>query len=319
MLTIAPAADPAAIELRERIELATHYGLFRPGQVFTDAMAGGGRGPAMTVIPHGAFRMGAGPDDAAARPEERPTRPIRFNLGLAVSRREITVGEFRRFVQATGYRARSTRRGFSTAYDERSGNLVRRGNVDWSSDYAGRPAADDAPVVHVSAKDAAAYAEWLSEQTGERYRLPSEAEFEYAVRAGEAGPFPWGDRPPPPRTGNFTGALDRSPTGRRWRNAFEGYSDEAWGPAPVGSYLPNRFGLHDLVGNVSEWVADCWHDNYRRAPRDAEAWVNPGCRTRVVRGGSWASSPQQTRSAWRQGSDADTTNARIGFRVVREI
>ncbi|MGO4781199.1 formylglycine-generating enzyme family protein, partial [Lysobacter sp. 2RAB21] len=79
------------------------------------------------------------------------------------------------------------------------------------------------------------------------------------------------------------------------------------------------FGLHDMGGNVSEWVADCWHDNYRRAPRDGAAWFNPGCRTRVFRGGSWSSSPAQTRAAWRQGTSADTTNGRLGFRVVRDI
>ena len=87
----------------------------------------------------------------------------------------------------------------------------------------------------------------------------------------------------------------------------------------MGKYSANAYGLHDLAGNVSEWVADCWHDTYRRAPDDGEAWVNPGCRTAVVRGGSWASSPAQTRSAWRLGSDRNTTNARVGFRVVRDI
>ncbi|HEY4554832.1 MAG TPA: formylglycine-generating enzyme family protein, partial [Lysobacter sp.] len=320
LLRIAPAADPAAVELRERIDLAVHYGLFRPGQVFTDALVQGvGRGPQMVVVPHGAFRMGAGPDDRAGSDAERPTRNVRFERGFAMSRYEVTVGEFRRFVNASGHRPRSTRRGYSIAYDERAGNLVRRSGADWSTDYAGAPADDRLPVVHVSARDAAAYAQWLSEQTGQRYRLPSEAEFEYALRAGESGIYPWGDGTPPPGSGNYTGALDESPSGRRWRNAFPGYGDNAWGPAPVGRYAPNRFGLHDMAGNVAEWVADCWHDTYRRAPQGGEAWVNPGCRSRVVRGGSWASSPAQTRSAWRQSSDADNTNARIGFRVVREI
>lgn len=319
LLRIAPAGHPAARELRERIDLAAHYGLFRPRQVFTDAMRSGGRGPQMVVIPHGAFRMGAGENESAAGDAERPARNIRFARGLAMSRTEITVGEFRRFVEATGYRTRAARRGYSTVYDERSGNLVRRGGADWRADYAGRPAADDLPVVHVSAKDATAYAEWLSEQTGQRYRLPSEAEFEYALRAGSAGPYPWGAGAPPAGAGNFTGARDASPSGRRWRNAFPDYGDGSWGPAPVGRYQANAFGVHDLAGNVSEWVADCWHDSYRRAPRDGVAWVNPGCRTRVVRGGSWASSPVQTRSAWRAGQDADFTGARIGFRVVRDI
>ncbi|WP_206861613.1 formylglycine-generating enzyme family protein [Lysobacter changpingensis] len=317
MLRIAPAGDPATRELRERIDLATHYGLFRPGQVFTDAMQGGGRGPQMVVIPHGAFRMGS--EENEGQESERPARNIRFERGLAMSRTEITVGEFRRFMQATKHRARASRRGYSTAYDERSGNLVRRGNVDWQSDYVGQPARDDMPVLHVSAKDALAYAEWLSAQTGERYRLPSEAEFEYALRAGNRGRYPWGEGPPPLRIGNFTGGADVSPSGRRWRNAFPGYGDGAWGPAPVGTYQPNAWGLHDMVGNVSEWVADCWHDSFRRAPRGGEAWLNPGCRSRVVRGGSWTSAPEEMRSAWRQGSDANNTTARIGFRVVRDI
>ncbi|WP_432277856.1 SUMF1/EgtB/PvdO family nonheme iron enzyme [Lysobacter stagni] len=317
LLRIAPTGDPATAELRERIDLATHYGLFRPGQVFTDAMQSGGRGPQLVVIPHGAFRMGSEENEGAE--SERPARNIRFERGLAMSRTEITVGEFRRFMQATKHRARATRRGYSTAYDERSGNLVRRGGVDWQSDYAGQPARDDLPVVHVSAKDAQAYTEWLSTQTGQRYRLASEAEFEYALRAGGRGRYPWGDGAPPARAGNFTGARDVSPSGRRWRNAFAGYGDGAWGPAPVGSFLPNAFGIHDLSGNVSEWVADCWHDTFRRAPRDGAAWLNPGCRSKVVRGGSWASSPEHTRSAWRQSNDANATSARVGFRVVREI
>lgn len=319
MLRIAPAGDPAARELRERIDLATHYGLFRPGQAFTDAMQGGGRGPQLVVIPHGAFRMGAPEGEIDSSDAERPLRNIRFERGLAMSRTEITVGEFRRFMAASKHRARATRRGYSNAYDERSGNFVRRGNVDWQSDYAGNRASDDMPVVHVSAKDAIAYAEWLSAQTGQRYRLPSEAEFEYALRAGNARRYQWGDGTPPVRTGNFTGAVDVSPSGRRWNNAFAGYGDGAWGPAPVGSYRANAFGVHDLAGNVSEWVADCWHDTYRRAPRDGAAWLNPGCRSRVVRGGSWASSPAETRSAWRQGNDGNVTSGRIGFRVVREI
>ena len=236
-----------------------------------------------------------------------------------MSRTEVTVAEFRRFIQATGYRTRAARRGHSTVYDERSGNLVRRSNVDWSSNYTGAPAGDDEPVLHVSAKDAQAYTEWLSQQSGQRYRLPSEAEFEYALRAGSDGRFAWTTSVPPASAGNVTGAKDRSPSGRNWRNAFEGYGDGWWGPAPVDSFAANAFGLHDLAGNVSEWVGDCWHDGYRRAPADGEAWVNPGCRARVMRGGSWASAPAQSRSAWRLSADADTTNARLGFRVVREL
>lgn len=319
LLRIAPSGDPAAVELRQRIELASHYGMFRPGQVFTEALRNGGRSPVMVVVPHGAFRMGAAEGERDASDAEYPARNIRFDRGVAMARTEVTVGEFGRFVAATGYRSRAERRGYSIAYDERSGNLVRRSRVSWRSDYTGKAADERMPVIHVSWEDAHAYAEWLSEQTGQTYRLPSEAEFEYALRAGSQSRFPWPGDVPPDDAGNFTGAKDASPSGRGWRNAFAGYRDDAWGPALVGSYSANAYGLHDLAGNVTEWVADCWHDTYRRAPDDGEAWVNPGCRTAVVRGGSWASSPAQTRSAWRLGSDRNTTNARVGFRVVRDI
>ena len=319
LLRIAEPGDPAAAELRERIEQVAHYGLFRPGQVFTDALRSGARGPQLVVVPHGAFRMGAAAGEDGSSDAEKPAHYVRFDRGFAMSRTEVTVGEFRRFVEATGYRSRAVRRGHSTVYDERGGNFVRRSGVDWSSDYAGQPARDDMPVLHVSARDAEAYVEWLAQQSGQRYRLPSEAEFEYAVRAGSQGAFAWSTRVPPRRAGNVTGALDASPGGRRWHNAFADYGDGWWGPAPVASFAPNAFGLHDLTGNVSEWVADCWHAGYRRAPANGEPWVNPGCRTRVMRGGSWASAPAQIRSAWRLSLDGDTTNARLGFRVVREL
>ena len=319
MLRIAEPGNPAATELRQRIDLAAHYGLYRPGQQFTEALRNGGRGPLMVVVPHGGFSMGAAPGEDGASDAERPRHYVRFDRGFAMARNEVTVGEFRRFVEATGHETRAARRGFSTVYDERRGNLVRHGGVDWRHGYNGTTAGDAMPVLHVSARDAEAYAAWLSAQTGAAYRLPSEAEFEYAMRAGSESRFPWGDGGPPAGAGNFTGARDTSPSGREWRNAFRGYGDGHWGPAPVGAFEANGYGLHDLAGNVSEWVADCWHDGYRRAPVDGAAWVNPGCRTRVIRGGSWASAPAQTRSAWRLSADADTTNARLGFRVVRTL
>src|SRR5690606_13371460 len=112
------------------------------------------------------------------------------------------------------------RRGYSMAYDERSNNFARRSKVDWRSDYRGAPATDDLPVLHVSARDADAYALWLAQQTGQRYRLPSETEFEYVLRAGGQGRYPWGTGAPPENIANTTGGLDRSPGGRQWSNAF---------------------------------------------------------------------------------------------------
>lgn len=319
MLRIAKPGDPVAAELRQRIDWATHYGLFRPGQVFTDALQFGARGPQMVVVPHGGFRMGAKEGESGGSDSERPAHYVRFDRGFAMSRTEVTVGQFGEFVHASGYRPTSERRGFSLVYEERNGNFVLRDNAGWDAAYDGSRAADNLPVLHVSARDAEAYAAWLSKQSGQRYRVPSEAEFEYASRAGAGTRYPWGDGMPSPGAGNITGSRDVSSTGRHWASGFTGYGDGHWGPAPVGAFQANAYGLHDLAGNVSEWVADCWHDGYRRAPDDGAAWVNPGCRMRVVRGGSWASSPAQTRSAWRAPVQADTTNARIGIRVVRDL
>jgi formylglycine-generating enzyme required for sulfatase activity len=319
MLRIADPSDPASVELRQRIDLVGHYGLFRPGQVFTDELRHGGRGPELVVVPHGTFHMGAPEGEDGATPAEQPQHEVRLERGFAIARDEITVGEFGRFVTASGYTPRATQRGHSMAYDARSGNFVRGSGIDWRSTYDGKPAAAGMPVVHVTARDAEAYAEWLSNETGAHYRLPSEAEFEYALRAGSQARYPWGDRAPPPASENLTGALDRSPQGRTWSNAFPGYGDGWWGPAPAGSLAANAYGLHDMAGNVSEWVADCWHQGYRRAPATGVAWINPGCRNRMYRGGSWASAPVQVRSAWRASGGSDTTNARVGFRVVRQI
>lgn len=319
-LRIALPGDAVVAQLRERIDLATHYGSFRPGQVFSDALRDGGRGPQMIVVPHGGFQMGAGDTEPGATDAERPSHYVRFERGFAMAISEVTVADFQRFVKATNARPRATRRGHSVVYDERSGNFIRRSGVDWRSDYDGSRAMGNSPVMHVSVRDAENYATWLSEQTGRSYRLPSEAEFEYALRAGGSGRYAWGDAGlPPPGSGNYTGSQDVSPSGRHWHNAFVGYGDGWWGPALVGSFQANAFGLHDMGGNLSEWVADCWHSSYRRAPADGVAWYNPGCRARVIRGGNWANAPEQSRAAWRQSQDSDTTNARIGFRLVRGI
>lgn len=319
MLRIARPGDRAAVVLRERIDVVSHYGLFYPGEVFSDAMPDGSRGPSLMVLAHGDFLMGAAASEPNATADEQPQHRIEFERGFAMTRHEITVGEFRRFMQETEYETRASQRGHSMIYDVRSGNFARVSGVDWRSGYDGQPAADSMPVMHVTAWDAEAYAAWLSEQTGAHYRLPSEAEFEYALRAGGQGRFPWGNGGPPAGVDNFAGGKDASPRGLHWNNSFPSYGDGWWGPAPVGSFARNAFGLFDMGGNVSEWVADCWHKGYRRAPANGAAWVNPGCRTRMYRGGSWASGPDQLRSAWRVSGGVDITNSRIGFRLVRQL
>ncbi len=305
--------------LKVGIENARSYASLRPGQSVQDPISGGGNAPELVVIPLGSFQMGSPENEPDRKSNEGPRFAVRIQRGFALARSEVTVGQFRAFVEATGYTPSSVQNGSSTIYDERSGSMTARSGVTWQSDHNGRSAAAETPVVHVSWVDAKAYADWLSQQTGKSYRLPSEAEFEYVLRAGTQTRYPWGEGNPTRLVGNLTGDGDRSDTRRNWVNAFPEYSDGYWGPAPIRSYEANRFGIHDINGNVSEWVEDCWHDNYQRAPSDGSAWVNPGCNRRVIRGGSWASSPDQARSAFRLTASPTTTNARLGFRVARDL
>ena len=311
---------PALAAVDERLTNARLYASYKPGQVFTDRYVDlPGKTPAMVVIPTGRFMMGAAAGNKDGTDAQQPQHEVTLAKGLAMARSEITVGEFREFVRASGYVPDSIKLGGASVYDERSGALREDPKADWQDDYSGRKATDDLPVVNVSWNDAAAYVAWLSQRTGKHYRLPSEAEFEYALRGGTTTRYWWGNGTPDRKVENLTGSGDRSRSGRSWSNAFHGYRDGYWGPAPVMSFVANPFGLYDIDGNVSEWVADCWHDNYIRAPDDGSAWINPGCSAHVLRGGSWGSSPAQVISAYRQGVNSDVRSGRVGFRVVREL
>ncbi|GAB2577199.1 SUMF1/EgtB/PvdO family nonheme iron enzyme [Dyella jejuensis] len=307
-------------EFQERLTNARLYASYRPGQVFTDHFVDmTGQSPTMLVVPTGNFMMGA-PDGEPGRADAQlPQHQVTLGKGFALSQSDITIGQFREFVRASGYKPDSIKLGGASIYDERTGVMRDDSNANWEDDYVGHPANEALPVVNISWNDANAYVQWLSQRTGKKYRLPSEAEFEYALRAGSTTRYWWGAGTPKSKVENLTGSLDRSPSGRRWSHAFEGYGDGYWGPAPVMSFAPNAFGLYDMDGNVSEWMADCWHDNYVRAPVDGSAWINPGCSTRVVRGGSWGSSPEQANSAYRQGADASVRSGRVGFRILREL
>ncbi len=303
-----------------RMSNAELYAGHQPGQTFSDQFLDiNGHGPAMVVLPTGRFMMGSPADAPDHQANESPRHEVRIARGFAISRSEITVGQFREFVQASGYVPDSVRLGGSSVYDERSGVMRNDSGATWEDDYAGRPAESTLPVVNVSWNDAHAYVQWLSKRTGRHYRLPSEAQFAYALRAGTTTRYWWGNGIPDREVENLTGSGDASRNGRRWTHAFEGYRDGYWGPAPIQSFAPNPFGLYDMDGNVSEWVRDCWHGNFTRAPDDGGAWINPGCVNRVLRGGSWGSAPEQVRSAWRQGVAATTRSGRVGFRIVREL
>lgn len=303
-----------------RVENAREYASYHPGQVFTDHFLDiVGQAPAMVVVPRGSFQMGAPQRSRSQTSAEQPQHEVTITKGFALARAEVTVAEFRAFVRTSGYVPDSDRLDGASVYDEANGRMQMRSGAGWQDDYAGQRARDGDPVVNVSWNDAHAYAEWLSRHTGKRYRLPTEAEYEYSERAGTTTTYWWGDGTPKQKVENLTGSGDRSPSHRSWANAFSGYNDGYWGPAPVMSFLANPFGLYDMSGNVSEWVVDCWHENYVRAPTDGSAWVNPGCGERVIRGGSWGSAPDQDRSSFRQGAAADTRSGRVGFRVARDL
>ncbi len=316
------SADLAGLDdFNLRVRNARLYASLTPGQSLLDRFVDMvGSAPAVIVIPTGAFVMGSPADEVGHADDEEPQRRVRIDVGFALGQSEVTVGQFREFVRASHYVSDAEKLGGSSIYDESSGRIVERRGVSWQNDYRGDRASDNLPVVNVSWNDANAYLTWLSARTGKHYRLATEVEFEYALRAGSSARYPWGDGNPDKLIGNFTGEGDRSLLSkRRWTSAFPNYSDGFWGPAPVKTFPSDKFGLYDMAGNVSEWVEDCWHDNYVRAPRDSAAWVNPGCERRVVRGGSWGSDPDQVRSAFRIAARIDTRSARVGFRIARDL
>ena len=306
--------------LRRRMEETRMYGGFQPGQAISDPFPNGeGQTPETVIVQAGSFTMGSNSREQGHQDNEGPRHRVTFRRGFAIGRTEVTVAQFRAFVERAPYRTDAEKQGYSVVYDQASGRLTKRDGVNWKHDYVGREAADDLPVVHVSWNDATAYTRWLTQVTGERYRLPSEAEFEFVLRGGRKSRYWWGEGSPSHPVENLTGERDLSHKGRQWEAFFRGYTDKYWGPAPVASFEPHPAGVYDIGGNVSEWVLDCWHDTYLRAPADGSAWVNPGCRQRVFRGGYWASSPDQARSAYRSSAAPDRRDVRIGFRIVREL
>jgi formylglycine-generating enzyme required for sulfatase activity len=159
------------------------------------------------------------------------------------------------------------------------------------------------PVINVSWFDATAYVSWLSRKTGKAYRLLSEAEWEYAARAGSTTAYYWGNEIGKENV-NCNGC------GSKWDNIQT---------SPVGSFAANAFGLFDMSGNVWQWAQDCYHDNYNGAPTDGSAWIGGDCPNRVIRGGSWFSFPQLLRSAGRYWSPDNSRGNLLGFRVGRAI
>jgi formylglycine-generating enzyme required for sulfatase activity len=312
--------DERVTRLRDRLRSARVYGQYTPGQLIQDPFIDStGTAPALVVIRSGSFMMGSPEGEHGRSDNEGPQHRVTLQAGYGLGLQEVTVGQFRSFVDATGYLTTADIDGESRVYDEASGRIMLRDRINWSHDYEGKPAAAELPVVHVSWHDAQAYTAWLSEQTGRDYRLPTEAEFEFALRAGTVTRYWWGDDRPDQAVENLTGLDETSSGGRNWSTGFRRYDDGYWGPAPGAMFPPNPMGLHDMAGNVSEWVEDCWHQTYVQAPSDGSAWVNPGCDRRVLRGGYWASSPEQARSASRLSASSLLHGPQIGIRVARDL
>jgi formylglycine-generating enzyme required for sulfatase activity len=247
-----------------------------------DALGGVGT-PEMVFIPPGSFVMGTSEEEderegmaERLRKWSKPQHTVTLRRGFYMAKYPVTRGEFAAFIADTGYEAAGSR---------------------WRE--PGFPQTDRDPVVYVSADDVDEYVRWLSRKSGGQYRLPSEAEWEYAARAGTTTARFWGDG---------------------WDLAASFLNTDRGGTYPVGSFKPNAFGLCDMLGNVWEWVADQWHDNYQGAPNDGSAWMtdrNEG--RRVLRGGSWVNIPRNVRAGVRVSIDADSRNDYVGFRLARTL
>ncbi|MDX2143493.1 MAG: formylglycine-generating enzyme family protein [Rhodospirillaceae bacterium] len=278
--------------------------------------------PEMTVIPPGSFMMGSTPEEIrrAGLPEERvqderPRRKVTIAKPLAVSKFEITKAEFAAFAKATNFTATPDCR---VTHNDGSGGAKEQGRTwqDPKVDGPGiAPHGENHPVICVGWDDATAYAAWLAKTTDQHYRLLTEAEWEYAARAGSTGLNSWGD--------NFNQACEfANAPDTRAKQIIPSLvtldcDDGHVRTAPVGSFQPNAFGLYDMIGNVWEWVADCHTANYAGAPSDGGVGPEtPGCK-RVMRGGAWSETQLNFRSAKRGQGAVDERSDSIGIRVVR--
>lgn len=264
--------------------------------------------PIMATIPTGQFFMGEQSDES--RKDEVPVHVVTIK-SFKLSKTEITVGQYRQFVLASGYMGGSS----CVAYN--ASNSWAEQPLNWMSPNVAP--GDYNPVVCVNWDDAKAYVSWLAKKTGKKYRLPTEAEWEYAARAGTATKYYFGNDT---RTicnyGNLADLTGKGVYG--WAgDGLANCEDLADFTAPVGSYAPNKFGLYDMVGNVWEWTEDCYHDTYNGAPSNGSAWTTGECKYRVLRGGSWDYEPVWARSANRALNEPAYRNTDNGFRIAQDI
>ncbi len=264
----------------------------------------------MVLIKSGSFQMGS--NDGSDN--EKPIHTVTVS-DFYLSKYEVTVAEFRAFINDSGYVTDAEKEGNSYGYDGTTWKSIDGRN--WRHDTEGNTGQDDHPVVNVSWNDAVAYCDWMSKKTGKMYRLPTEAEWEYAAGNGyRHTKYSWGNGDPSGKTG---GSLRDESSERKfnWGSIFEGYDDGYATTAPVGSFNKNDFDLFDMTGNVWEWCSD-WYgsDYYKTSPSGNPKGPDSGS-YRVIRGGSWNYSPQSCRVANRYFLTPGNRNYSIGFRLAR--
>jgi sulfatase modifying factor 1 len=276
----------------------------------------------MVALPPGGFTMGvpAGEEEAEGVPQEWrgqsvPQTRITFPRGVIIGKYPVTRQEYWNFLSATGHR-RGSSCWHLTEQADKTWKFQDRPDVNWEKPGFAQTA--DHPSVCVNWDDAVAYAEWLSRQTGQRYRLPSEAEWEYAARAGTPGPRWW----PGGRASacGYANVRDFSLAGAYNVQRNDSYfqcSDGYANTSPVTAFGPNPFGLHDMLGNVRQWTQDCWNPNLQGQPTNGNPRLSGDCSLRVTRGGSWLNLPRVVRAGNRYGVTAGFRSTNTGFRVSR--
>lgn len=267
--------------------------------------------PTMVRIPKGDFVMGAEAGEEGRY--EGPEHAVRVARDFAIGLNPITVAQFRRFVNATGYKAATD------CIVPRNGTYEKVPGADWRDPAMGRPPKDDEPVVCIDWNDAQAYVTWLAKTTRKPYRMLSEAEWEYVARAGKRTRFPWGDDPADAcKNANL---MDASvPASARVEGSAGACSDGYPSLAPVGQFAPNAFGVNEMVGNVWTWVQDCYAMPYPAdAPTDGSAQVKTGCDRRSVRGASWGTNVTRARPTFRGRDPVDRLSSLFSLRVARDL
>ena len=260
--------------------------------------------PEMIAVPPGRFDMGTPTTEEERYDTEGPVHPVTIAYRFAVGVHEVTRGEFGRFVAATSRAMGNSCWMWDGVWRERSG-------AGWHS--PGFSQDDEHPVTCVTWNDAKAYVRWLSERTGEPYRLLSESEWEYAARAGTTSARWWEARSSDQC--RYANGADASTDYARAANCDDGHARTS----PVGSYEANDYGLYDVLGNVFEWVEDCWNGGYDGAPSNGGAWETGDCDRRVFRGGAWLNEPRFLRSAFRVRYAVGYRSNVLGFRVARTL